>query len=165
MSSQNFSPLGEMQLDCHAYFLSSIKTSGTQTALHLKTHKIIFGVRLRLDIKMNSGATVQQLVSTACKNECLILCKIILCKLLLSIIGFLRKVHKTQALKRCSFAIFYVITPKLRHYNVNGFKCNLLILTLQQAKTKKSSLNMQSVDTLTNWLMIRELYIKSEAPI
>lgn len=47
-----------------ACFPSSTKTSGTHNVLRLTPQKSVFGVRFKLNMKMNSGAFAQRTVST-----------------------------------------------------------------------------------------------------
>ena len=63
LSFQNISPLEEMQMAGRACILSCTKTNGTQTAL-LRTEKIGLGVRFKLNLIKNSGATAHLTVST-----------------------------------------------------------------------------------------------------
>lgn len=54
-----------------AYFPFCTKTSGTVTALRLTP--LYFGVRLKQNMKMNSGVFAQLIVSMACDNSFIIL--------------------------------------------------------------------------------------------
>lgn len=56
-----------------ACFPSCTKTGGSQTVLRWTLQKSVFGVQLKLNMNMNSGATVQLIVSTACENQSFII--------------------------------------------------------------------------------------------
>lgn len=52
-----------------ACFPSYIRTGGTQNAQLLTPQAINFGVLLRLNMSMNSGATVLRTVSAKCRSK------------------------------------------------------------------------------------------------